>query len=739
MIGRTLGGRYIVESRVGGGGMATVYRGTDAFLRRQVALKILRAQFAGDTDFVNRFRREARAAASLSHPNIVAVFDVGQDGDDCHYIVQEYVEGRTLKDRIRDEGALPVEEAMRVTEQVLRALGQAHAMGVIHRDVKPQNVLLTGDGRVKVTDFGIAQAESTTTAHSGAIVGTAHYAAPEQVRGRTTDERCDLYSTGVMLFEMLTGQLPYDGDTPLAVALKHVEEPVPDLAALRPDLGPHVSAVVRHAMQKSPGDRYGSTLEFMADVEAVQSGNAPVYAPVDPVPDDAGAEAAADGPQTPARPPRRRWRWGRALRGMGITLLVAGAAGGAALGVRHVLHVLLTVPMVVVPDVVGDNLQNAEAAVGNVGLVPQVALEYNSKPLGTIVAESPAPRTSLPKGRHVTIWQSEGPQQVPVPDVTALTPAQAESELTALGLTSQLAPTPIFSALVPQGQVVSSSPAAGANVGPGTMVTLTLSAGPQSSGALPDYVGESQAQVAQDLTARQLVQGTVVQDKSGWPRGTVIATNPTAGSPVLPGDLIGLTVSAGCVYSVNKTFVAGATATAYAPGAAPGGILGQLLALASSVPNASTGAPGPSPSSSSPASSTHAKTSSTASQTASASSTTPGGGLLQEDVLVADLGQSSPPRVLFNAQVPAGTSFTVQLCWSSPEGATWTWQENGATRSSGVVGTGNAGTGSAAASGTAGGKTTTSTTAGGKTTSGTAASGTTPGTATTGTPTGAVN
>lgn len=724
MIGRTLGGRYIVESRVGGGGMATVYRGTDAFLRRQVALKILRAQFAGDTDFVNRFRREARAAASLSHPNIVAVFDVGQDGDECHYIVQEFVEGRTLKDRIRDEGALPVEEALRMTEQVLRALGQAHAMGVIHRDVKPQNVLLTGDGRVKVTDFGIAQAESTTTAHSGAIVGTAHYAAPEQVRGRATDERCDLYSTGVMLFEMLTGQVPYDGDGPLAVALKHVEEPVPDPARLRPELRPEVSAVVRHAMQKSPGERYGSTLEFMADVEALLTGNAPVYAPLEPVP-AAGADAGAEGEATPARQPRRRWRGGRLVRGAVITLLVAAAAGGAAFEGHRVLHRLLTVPLVAVPNVVGKDLTTAEAAVGRVGLEPQVDLEYNSKPLGTIVQQSPSPGTSLPKGRQVTLWQSEGPQEVPVPDVTALTPAEAESELTSLGLKSQLAVTPSFSGLVPQGQVVSSSPAANADVSPGTLVTLTLSAGPQSSGALPDYVGEPQTQVVQDLTTRQLAQGPVVQRKSGWPTGIVVATNPQAGSPVLPGALIGLTVSAGCVYSENKTFVAGTTPTAYVPGAAPRGILSQFLGLGGHVPNASSGAAGPTQSATAPGSSTSATSSST-----SGSSTTASGGLLQEDVLMA--GQSGPPRILFSKQVPAGTSFTVQLCWSSPQGATWTWQENGATRSSGVVGTGRAGAGSTEGTSgtTTGGTSSSGTTTSGQNTSGTTTSGTKAGTAT---------
>lgn len=692
MIGRTLGGRYIVESRVGGGGMATVYRGTDAFLRRQVALKILRAQFAGDTEFVNRFRREARAAASLSHPNIVAVFDVGQQGDDCHFIVQEFIEGRTLKDRIRDEGPLPVDAALVIIEQVLRALGQAHAMGVIHRDVKPQNVLLTADGRVKVTDFGIAQADSVTTAHTGTIVGTAHYAAPEQVRGRATDERCDLYSAGVMLFEMLTGQLPYDGEGPLAVALRHVEDPVPDPRAVRPDLPADVAAVVRHAMQKSPDDRYASTLEFMADVEALRSGHRPVYAPLD---EPAAGVAAAALP--PARPNPRRWRWGRAARGLGITALVVAAVGAAAWGVRHELQRLLTVPTATVPQVVGDSVTAAEARLGQVGLLPEVELENANEPIGTVVKQDPAGGATLPRGRQVTLWQSEGPQMVAVPDVSDLTPGTAASELSTLGLKANIASTPVFNAQVPAGQIVSSSPAANVQVPSGTSVTLTVSAGPQSSGALPDYVGETQSQVVADLTKRQFALGQVTQQKSGWPQGIVTATTPAAGSPVLPGDVIGLTVSSGCVYSQDKTFIAGGAATAYVPAVRPG-IAEQLLAQVNHVPNASTSSAGTSGGSSTGGGTATSSTASGAGTPPATSSTAPSGPL-QEVVLVTDVGQGGSPRVLFNQAVPVGTAFQVQLCWSSPQGATWTWQENGVTRSSGVVG-GGAASGTAPASAT---------------------------------------
>ena len=664
VIGRTLGGRYIVETRVGGGGMATVYRGMDTYLRRQVALKVLRPQFVGDAEFVARFRREARAAASLSHPNIVAVYDVGQEGDDCYFIVQEFVDGRTLKDRIVDEGPLPPAEALRITQQVLRALGHAHASGVIHRDVKPQNVLLTRDGRVKVTDFGIARAESSVTmAHSGAIVATAHYAAPEQVRGQLTDERCDIYSTGVMLFEMLVGKPPFDGEGPLAVALQHIEQPVPDVHGARPDLEPGICALVRRAMGKLPDQRYSTTGEFEEDVADVLSGRAPTHALRASA--DTGAPEvvvagalAGEAEETQADPEaagasRSRRRTAAWVAG---GLVVAGlVTGGAAWAAKRYLYV----PTVTVPNVAGNDMSTAQNALNGVGLHYWFHVETNQAvPANEVVSTDPVAGTMLRKGGRVDVWMSSGPPPVQLPDVSDLSRDAAVTELNGMGLQVQVQSAPQFSPTVPAGSVISSVPSAGAQVPSGSTVTLTLSAGPQDSGGVPDYIGLAADKVEKDIAQHQW-QYAVQQQKSGWPLGIVVATDPAAGTPLLPGASVGLTVSSGCLYSATKTFQAtAATGGAVLPpnGVAPGSPSGFSTTGAGPSPQ-----PGSSAASSTAASSTAANA--------------PGYG---EQVMEQD--GSQPARTVFDQVVPPGQSFAVSFCWASPQGATYTWMENGVPR-----------------------------------------------------------
>jgi beta-lactam-binding protein with PASTA domain len=692
VVGRTLGGRYIVETRVGGGGMATVYRGVDTFLRRQVALKVLRGQFAGDAEFVSRFRREARAAAMLSHPGIVAVYDVGQEGDDCYYIVQEFIDGHTLKERIESDGALPVAEALDVSRQVLRALGHAHGAGVIHRDVKPQNVLLTRDGRVKVTDFGIARAEAgATMVHSGAIVGTAHYAAPEQIRGNPVDERCDVYSTGVMLYEMLAGKPPFDAEGPLAVALQHVERPVPDPAETRPDLPPGLSPIVRRAMAKSPDDRYRNTAEFDADLEAVQAGRLPVHARAAArVPVGVGAAAAAAWPPAAA-----------AL----VLGLAAVGTGGAVLAMRW-----LAVPTVKVPGVQGDDLGTAQRAMGAAGLAYVVDQRYDpTVPIEMVIGTVPTAGSLVKRDRQIQIWQSLGPPPVTLPALAGLQQQAALTELTQMGLQPQVDPTPQFSPTVPAGSVLSSVPAAGTQVPSGSAVTLTLSAGPQASGSMPDYVGEMADTVEADISQRQWTLGQTAQQKSGWPVGTVIATDPVAGQPVLPGTSIALTISSGCLYQQTLALRAGTPAIpAAAPEPAPvpaggGGVAfgtpGFSTTAAGSASKSSGGAPS---ASSTSTSSSSAPKASTAAAASSASGAAPAGML--EVVTLTD-GPTGTPRTEFNQVVPPGQAFDVQLCWASPQGAQYAWVENGVTQSVGSVGGGAAaaaaGTG-ASGSGTAG-------------------------------------
>ncbi len=712
LIGRTLGGRYIVEGRVGGGGMATVYRGVDAFLRRQVALKILRAQFAGDAQFVVRFRREARAAAMLSHPNIVAVYDVGQEGDDCYYIVQEFIDGRTLKDRIQEEGPLPVGEALDITVQVLRALGQAHAAGVIHRDVKPQNVLLTRDGRVKVTDFGIARADAAVTmAHSGAIVGTAHYAAPEQVQGHATDLRCDIYSTGVMLFEALTGRVPYDGDGALAVALQHVQAPVPDPAGLRQDLPGGLAAVVARAMAKSPDDRYPSTVEFEADLLDVRAGRVPRYAGPDPVLVAAAAEEGADGGG--AEEGARTSRSGRAGRAHGA-LRAAGVAVGIVVGLGVVLgggavlalH-LLSVGVVDVPQLGGDTLVAAQQALRQDGLQYIVDQQYDATvPQNLVIRTVPGGGSAVRKNYPVQVYQSLGPPQVAVPALSGLTPQAAETELSGMGLKYQVAGAAEFSSSVLAGSVAASAPAEGAEVPAGTTVTLTLSAGP-NTGGLPDYVGQPANTVRSDIAQGGWTVGQTTEQKSGWPAGVVTATDPAAGAAVLPGQAVNLSISSGCVYQQALHLTAGVVAGSATGGqAAPtpsvpsgsGGIAPGTPGFSETLPGgSSTAAPGGSSSGSS--SSGSSSSASGPSASGSGSGTGAAVGML-ETVMVSDLPESGPARQEFQQTVAQGQPFTVQLCWASPSGATYTWLENGVTRGVGSVGGTAGGSGTAAGSAT---------------------------------------
>ena len=323
-VGQTLAGRYGLEELVGEGGMASVYRARDTVLERQVAIKVLHEQYSSDPEYVERFRREARAIARLSHPNIVTVIDRGEF-EGCQFIVFEHVPGETLKDVIRREGPLPVERAVALTHQIARALGFAHELGIVHRDVKPQNVLIDQEGTAKVTDFGIARAldvdEGLT--ESGTVLGTSDYVAPEQASGEQVDERTDQYSLGVVLYELLTGEVPYPGSNPMAVAMRHLRDPVPSARGKRSEVTPRVDAIVGRAMAKRPRDRYPSMEAMAAALEAALAGER-----LDRRPDrdeDTGVLPRAPAAERPRpRPPlprsgKPRWR-------IVVILLLATAA-----------------------------------------------------------------------------------------------------------------------------------------------------------------------------------------------------------------------------------------------------------------------------------------------------------------------------------------------------------------------------------------------------------------------------
>jgi serine/threonine-protein kinase len=593
LTGTTLGGRYEIGERLGAGGMAVVYRAMDLLLQRPVTVKVLRGEFASDESVVRRFRREAQAAASLSHPNIVGVYDVGRE-DDIHYIVMEYVRGRTLKEEINERGPLPAGEAVRIARQIAEALRHAHAHGIIHRDVKPHNVLLTAEGRVKVTDFGIAGAASgTTMTYAGALLGTVYYFSPEQAQGRYGDERSDLYALGVVLYEMLTGRVPFDGESPVSVALKHIRETVTPPREVNPRVPPAVQRLVMKAMAKEVDRRYQTAEEMIRDLEVLQgqlsgwsSGGRPEprdrtqvvgrTAPAGPA-DDAtrpgdrpGARAAvagagglkgppddggdggdrAAGPsgrgfdEAPTRPVRKGWRPSRStvwIAAFGVFFLMVG------LGLFWVVQ-WFEVPEVTVPNVVGLELDQAYAKLEEYRLSARVvSYDYNSEvPAGEVISQDPASGATVKVNRTILLWVSKGPELVDVPDVVGLTRREAVISLEAAGLEVRESDFQyVFSDTVQKDRVVSQEPAGGTRRVPrGTAVRLVISKGPEAGTVVvPNFVGEH-INVARVLLAGMgLTEGTVTTVESSQPEGTVIAQDPAPGAEVVSGTPVSFTVS----------------------------------------------------------------------------------------------------------------------------------------------------------------------------------------------------
>src|SRR4051794_1688513 len=317
-----IAGRFELEEVVGSGGMASVYRAHDRLLERAVAVKILHDHYVADEEAVERFQREARSAAQLAHPNIVTVIDRGED-DGRPYIVFEFVEGENLKQLVTREGALPVATAVELGIQIAQALEAAHERGVVHRDVKPQNVLIAEEGRIKVTDFGIARSRGTEgLTLTGTIMGTSDYIAPEQAKGEPAGEASDIYSLGVVLFELLTGRVPYQADSPVAVAMKHVHDPVPSVRSLRPEVPPRLDACVQRALAKEPHNRFRSMSDLIVELEACRRGDVPA-------PGDSAATVIVPPPAAPRQRPRRGRKAGRLLL---LTLLAVAVVAGAAVG-----------------------------------------------------------------------------------------------------------------------------------------------------------------------------------------------------------------------------------------------------------------------------------------------------------------------------------------------------------------------------------------------------------------------
>jgi serine/threonine-protein kinase len=571
---RILAGRYEVGELIGRGGMAEVHIGHDTRLGRTVAIKILRSDLARDPSFQNRFRREAQAAAALNHPAIVAVYDTGEDivteatGVVAHvpFIVMEYVEGHTVRDILRDGSAVPIEEAVEITAGVLSALEYSHHAGIVHRDIKPANVMLTPTGAVKVMDFGIARAvadSAATMTQTQAVIGTAQYLSPEQARGEQVDARSDLYSTGCLLFELLTGRPPFTGDSPVAVAYQHVREIAPPPSAFASDVPESLDRVTAKALAKDREARYSTAAEFRSDLEAVLRGGtvaAPaVGAAVLPVSTGEATQVMAPAAATtqtlpPASPPwattglpavletsaddeddrgPRRWvLWTL------IAIAVLAVAGIIALLVASANKADTT--HVQVPDVVNQTEADARTAIEGADLVYVPAqAESDTVEAGKVIKTNPPANTSVEKGSSVTVTVSTGAGTVTVPDISGKSVDDAVSALEAVHLTAAPTQKPDDNPSFPEGQVTKTDPAADTTVPSGSSVTLYVSTG---NVEVPNVVGKSQQDATTELTKSKLTV-VVTQETSEETPGTVLSQNPAAKSLARQGATVTITVA----------------------------------------------------------------------------------------------------------------------------------------------------------------------------------------------------
>jgi len=544
-------GRYRIVRKLGTGGMANVYLAEDEVLGRRVAIKILNDRHAGDDQFVERFRREAKNAASLSHPNIVSIYDRGE-AEGTYYIAMEYLDGRSLKELIVARGPAPVNVAIDYARQILAALRFAHRHGIVHRDIKPHNVLVDAEGRLKVTDFGIARAGTSQMTEAGSIIGTAQYLSPEQAKGAPVDQTSDLYSVGVVLYELLTGVVPFTGDTPVEIAMKHLSSTPEPPSARRAEIPRGLDQIVLRALAKDPADRYQSAEEMDADLARVASGAA-----VSPATEEAATAIISRPPPTavtaitpprdavPYAPPpayydydepRRRaiWPWIVAL-----LFVLAAIVGGYFL--YNQVQTQLTNSKVAVANYVGLREIDAVKQIRDKGLRVQVVRQYSATTPETYVfKQDPQPGEKIEKGNYVTVFSSAGAPKTDVPSVVGEPLDQALSDLRAANLKWKIQHVDNNA---PQGQVISQSPKSGARVDQGSSVTLKVSNGPKPV-IVPSVVGST----FESANSALLGAGFAVRRKdvdNNAPKDTVIAQSPDAGTYQPPGTAVTLTVSRG--------------------------------------------------------------------------------------------------------------------------------------------------------------------------------------------------
>jgi beta-lactam-binding protein with PASTA domain/predicted Ser/Thr protein kinase len=566
LIDTVFDGRYKIIRKLGTGGMADVYLAEDQELGRRVAIKILNDRHAADDQFIERFRREAKNAAGLSHPNIVSIYDRGE-AEGTYYIAMEYLDGRSLKELIVSRGSAPIRTAVEYARQILAAVGFAHRHGIVHRDIKPHNVLVGPEGRLKVTDFGIARSGASQMTEVGSIIGTAQYLSPEQARGSQVDQTSDVYSVGVVLYELLTGQVPFTGDTPLEIAMKHLSQIPKPPSELRPDVPHDLDMVVLRALAKEPSERYQSAEEMDADLERILQGlpigeetesaatavlagagliaAAPTSvitrpteaAPTRAVPPGATPPAGYYGYEGPPRRRRPVWPWVLAV------LLLAAAGAAAWFAYTKIQDQLNTSKPVAVPDVVGIRASLASDKLRAQSLVPHVTQQPSADVLkGYVISQDPNAGLQVAKNTPVDLKVSSGKPKVAVPDVIGKSRDDAVSTLTAAGLKPKVVE---IHSKKPPDTVTGQFPHPGTKVTRGSPVQVNVSTGPQPV-SVPYVVGLSFDQASAQLQNAGFAVARKNVD-SQQPKDTVVAEDPSG--TAAPGSTITLSVSKGPVQS----------------------------------------------------------------------------------------------------------------------------------------------------------------------------------------------
>ena len=597
-IGTMIGNRYEVVEKVGTGGMADVYRAMDHRLNRYVAVKILKNEYSEDTKFVTKFRQEAQAVACLSHPNVVAVYDVGEE-QGMHFIVMEFVEGITLKSYIEKKGKLSVREAVGIGIQIASGLEAAHNSHIIHRDIKPQNILISRDGTAKVTDFGIAKAASSNTITASAM-GSVHYISPEQARGGFSDEKSDVYSLGVTMYEMLSGTLPFTGESAVAVALAHIQEEAVPLTAMDATIPKGISDIVAKCMQKKADFRYPTSADLIADLKMFLQDPEGEYGVVKPLyentdtifikPTDVNRIKAAsqtttgDSGMTAAEPEDKKAgeedsgevdpKLEKALIGgsivvaiiIGIVIIyvigkVFGFWGGAsgsteatptpevtssAASATATPEASDSAQKVTVENVAGMTTEKAKTALSQKGLSNVKVSEQQSDTVsaGKVISTDPEAGTEVEKDAEITLIVSSGTSTVQVPSVASMTVSKAKSTLAAEGFNA-VEGSKVYSDTVKAGLVAYSNPKGGAQASKGATITLYISKGPKrTTTTVPDLMGMTKAQAKEALTAKKLVLGSVSTAYSdNVSKNRVCVQSKAEGTEVKTGSTVDITLS----------------------------------------------------------------------------------------------------------------------------------------------------------------------------------------------------